>query len=112
MSASNPNLNDIFTDIANAIREKDGSSDEIHPVNFADKIIAIPSGGQEYEGPYTITENIVLPVAGLRMTQDLVINVSGGGASYALVDNEYGKTIVFMANYASMQNDYGTTLII
>lgn len=112
MAKSNENLVDIFTDVANAIREKTGSTELLSPVDYADEIKAIPAGGQEYEGPYTITENIVLSVAGLRMTQDLVINVSGGGASYALVDNDYGKTIVFMASYVPVQNDYGTTLVI
>jgi len=113
MAKSNENLVDIFTDVANAIREKTGSTELLSPVDYADEIKAIPAGGQEYEGPYTITENIVLPVAGLTMTQNLVINVSGGGgASYALVDNDYGKTIVFMASYVPVQNDYGTTLVI
>jgi len=42
---SNPNLNDIFTDVANAIRAKTGKSDPLYPVNFANEIAAIETGG-------------------------------------------------------------------
>lgn len=39
--ASENNLNAVFTDIANAIRDKKGSVDTIKPVNMADEILTI-----------------------------------------------------------------------
>jgi len=45
MAQSNPNLNDIFTDTANAIRAKTKKAELIHPVDFADEIDSIETGG-------------------------------------------------------------------
>ena len=42
--ASENNLNAVFTDIANAIRDKKGSVDTIKPINMADEILTISSG--------------------------------------------------------------------
>lgn len=39
--ASQNNLNAVFTDIANAIRDKKGSVDTIKPINMADEILTI-----------------------------------------------------------------------
>lgn len=41
MPKSNPNLTSIFTDVANAIREKKSESGSIYPVDFADEISTI-----------------------------------------------------------------------
>lgn len=43
--AKNNNLTDFLTDVANAIREKKGSSDPINPQNFSDEIASIETGG-------------------------------------------------------------------
>lgn len=45
MAQSNPNLTDIFTDIANAIRAKTGKSELISPLDFANEISNIKGGG-------------------------------------------------------------------
>ena len=45
--ASEKNLNAVFTDIANAIRGKKGTTDQIKPINMADEIANLPSGGGE-----------------------------------------------------------------
>lgn len=42
---SEKNLNAVFTDIANAIREKKGTADQMKPINMADEIANLPSGG-------------------------------------------------------------------
>lgn len=42
--AKNNNLTDFLTDVANAIREKDGTTGTINPQNFSDKIKAIQTG--------------------------------------------------------------------
>ena len=54
---SQKNLNSIFGDVADAIRSKDGSSDPIYPVDFADKIEAIPTGSEPTLITKTITAN-------------------------------------------------------
>ena len=42
---ANTNLTELFTNIANSIRAKDGTSNPIAAINFADRINAIPTGG-------------------------------------------------------------------
>lgn len=42
---SEMNLNAVFTDIANAIRDKKGNEETIKPVNMAEEITNIPQGG-------------------------------------------------------------------
>ena len=42
---SENNLNSVFTDIANSIRSKKGTTDTIKPVNMADEIATIETGG-------------------------------------------------------------------
>lgn len=42
---SEKNLNAVFTDIANAIREKKGTADQMQPINMAEEIANIPQGG-------------------------------------------------------------------
>ena len=43
--AKNDNLKDFLTDVADAIREKKGSTDKINPQNFSSEIASIQSGG-------------------------------------------------------------------
>ena len=46
--ASEKNLNAVFTDIANAIRVKKGTTDQIKPINMAEEIANLPSGGGSF----------------------------------------------------------------
>lgn len=48
--AKNNNLTDFLTDVANAIREKDGSTGTINPQDFSDKIKAIQTGVDTSDG--------------------------------------------------------------
>lgn len=43
--AKNDNLKDFLTDVADAIREKKGTTDLINPQDFSDEIKNLPSGG-------------------------------------------------------------------
>ena len=43
--AKNDNLKDFLTDVADAIREKKGTTDLINPQDFAAEIASIQSGG-------------------------------------------------------------------
>lgn len=45
MAQSANNLTAVFTDTANAIRQKAGKVDAISPRDFADEILALPTGG-------------------------------------------------------------------
>ena len=48
--AKNNNLTDFLTDVANAIREKDGSTGTINPQDFSNKIKAIQTGVDTSDG--------------------------------------------------------------
>ena len=45
--AKNDNITDLLIDVANAIREKKGTSDLINPQNFAEEIMSIETGESE-----------------------------------------------------------------
>lgn len=53
--ASEKNLNAVFTDIANAIREKKGTTEQFQPINMAEEIANLPSGGNTVE--LSVTQN-------------------------------------------------------
>lgn len=56
MSKEN-NLTDFLTDVADAIREKKGTSEKINPQDFSEEIRSIESGGMKYAfGETTIDE--------------------------------------------------------
>lgn len=48
--AKNDNLKDYLTDLADAIREKEGSSEPINPQDFSNRIRAIQGGGSGWTG--------------------------------------------------------------
>lgn len=49
--AKNNNLTDFLTDVANAIREKKGTTDLINPQDFSSEIASIETGGTVEEAP-------------------------------------------------------------
>lgn len=49
--ASENNLTAVFTDIANAIRDKKGTTDTIKPINMADEVLSIRGGFDKYIDP-------------------------------------------------------------
>ena len=53
-------LTDLFTNIANAIREKDGTTDSIIANDFPTKILGIPSGSSINfaTGTFTVAEDV------------------------------------------------------
>ena len=56
--AKNDNLTDFLTDVANAIREKKGTSNLINPQNFSDEIRSIESGGETPSGEWQPNEDM------------------------------------------------------
>lgn len=58
MAQSNPNLTDIFSDVANSIRGKTGKSEPLSPVDFADEIDSIETGIPPVTGCVTDAFNV------------------------------------------------------
>ena len=71
--AKNNNLQDFLTDIADAIREKKGTTDKINPQNFAQEIseLSVDSGGGESSAIeyWSITDGNTLGEIGLFFSQ-------------------------------------------
>ena len=74
------NLNDFLKDIANAIREKKGTTDLINPQNFSDEILSIKGGdssGEEdsntgdYEVKFIDYDGTVLKVARVNASESV-----------------------------------------
>lgn len=67
--ASEKNLNAIFTDIANAIRTKKGTTAKIQPINMATEIVNLPSGGLRTT-ELSITQNgLYIPNTGIAYSK-------------------------------------------
>lgn len=47
--AKNNNLTDFLTDVANAIRDKEGSTEAINPQDFSDRILALKGAEEDYK---------------------------------------------------------------
>ena len=67
----------ILTDIADAIRAKDGTSASITPANMADKIENLPSG-PEPTGKKEITTTAEVDVANYATAQVVDVNLIAG----------------------------------
>lgn len=92
--ASKNNINSVFTDIANSIRAKKGTTNTIQPINMAEEIDGIPTGidGVEYiDGSITLAESalvntvnidkVALTIDFSRDSYDHVINVNSADTS-------------------------------
>ena len=74
--AKNNNLTDLLTDVANAIREKKGTTAKINPQDFSSEIASISTGGGDTPTPDTPTPDI--PVIGDGKSY-LYINIAEKG---------------------------------
>ena len=120
--AKTDNLTDFLTDVANAIREKKGTTEPINPQNFSDEIASIKSGSSEpikeksvnfwdYDGTllysYTINEAKAmtkLPNLPTHEEQNLFY-ASDWSETLENVNNVFGFLDVY-ANYKPIDTTY------
>lgn len=84
-----------LTNIADAIRAKNGSSDTYTPPQMAAAIGAIPTGGDVTVEALSVTQNGTYIAPTGKAYSPVTVNVSGGGSVYAFVRVIYlpGNTI-------------------
>lgn len=107
MAKSEKNLKAVFTDTANAIREKEGSTDKISPLDFADRIASI-STGIEPTGTMDIAQNGTYDVTNYAKA---VVSVAGSTNSPALnapTISWTNGTDVLTTSFPSSNGDYDT----
>ena len=95
--ASEKNLNAVFTDIANAIRDKKGTVGKIKPINMAEEVASIEVGSEtpSYEGSYQITENGTYHTSGFKMDNDLEVSVIQKGTIAELIQERGCKYLFY-----------------
>lgn len=99
--AKNNNLTDFLTDVANAIREKDGTTGTINPQDFSDKIKAIQTGVDTSDGniePTTVLKGYKgyakgVAVNGAIETYDGTVEDVGFTVEYTLKGDMGGATM-------------------
>lgn len=82
--AKNDNLKDFVTDIADAIREKKGTTDLINPQDFSDEIRNIETGGDIIDVDTLPTEDI---------DNDKIYKSTTPKGMFAYIDTDYGEFI-------------------
>lgn len=111
--ASEKNLNAIFTDTANAIRGKTGTSAKIKPYEFADKIASIEIGVDAPAGTYSITTNGTYDVAkyaevSVRVPDNSITGVAYSAAYSKLsVIDTFAGTIIDTTQKADLTYEIG-----
>lgn len=97
---ANTNLVELFTDIADSIRAKDGTTETIAPVDFASRIEAIPTNTGETEFKYRTPDEIY--------EQDrpsdwpILPDPEEGECYYLMKYNKYKDTVFYVSYHDTM----------
>jgi surface protein len=92
--AKNNNLTDFLTDVADAIREKEGSANAINPQDFSDRIKALSVGGGDTPTPSRPTWTGHADAEGLRAigwTEEDIAYYQENGVNWNAEDDQYHK---------------------
>lgn len=81
--AKNDNLHDFLVDVADAIREKKGTTDLINPQNFSEEILSIESGGGITETMVDNTGNGLNAIKNV-IVEDGVQSIANNAFAYVL----------------------------
>jgi surface protein len=90
--AKNNNLTDFLTDVADAIREKEGSANAINPQDFSDRIKALSVGGGDTPTPSRPTWTGHADAEGLRAigwTEEDIQYYQENGVNWNAEDDQY-----------------------
>ena len=114
--ASEKNLNAVFTDIANAIRGKKGTTEQIKPINMAEEIANLPSGGGEtvelsvtQNGTYVPDEGTTYSKVSVNVPQTVASGtvkalLDATKSCYYLLSGYNGTSVDDLISYADTSN--------
>lgn len=89
--AKNDNLKDFLVDVAEAIREKEGSADPINPQEFSDRIRAISGGGGVPARPTYTGHADAEGLRAIGWTDEDIAYYQENGVNWNEEDDEYHK---------------------
>lgn len=111
--AKNDNLKDFLTDVANAIREKEGSSEPINPQDFSSRIQAIQTGGGGGDTPAGGSNIVYLNIETMVKTMEsqlpMLLKMIVGGLACRL-QYEDGTLSAILPSY-NIGADYLNTIV-
>lgn len=114
--AEHNSLNELFSDIADAIRAKSGSVSEIAADNFPGAISAIPESVKIYGpyGPYKAGDTVQLTAKQALLLganpNSTAICIASDGSHYAAILSYDGTTCIFRRANTSVNAEFSMSL--
>jgi hypothetical protein len=97
MSKKN-NLTDFLTDVADAIREKKGTSEKINPQDFSDEIRNLPSGGEVA----VLAPDMISGTDGIAQIRSVVIKDGTTSLNYRALVGLQNLASIYLPDSVSM----------